>query len=120
GADAESDADARTAEDSDADSGAGDATDDAASAVPGRVVHLDDGDVQGDALEGSTRFLKIPFAKPPIGELRWKAPRPNDPWRGVRHESTFVAGCPQLADQGAPASDNEDCLYLNVWAPEPL
>jgi para-nitrobenzyl esterase len=82
-------------------------------------VTLDDGVVAGDMTGKARRFLKIPFAKPPIGELRWKAPRPNDPWKGVRHETEFVAGCPQLADQGAPASDNEDCLYLNVWSPEP-
>lgn len=88
------------------------------AADPLRVT-LDDGVVQGEQLDGSRRFLAIPFAKPPLGELRWKAPVPSDPWTGVRHETEFVAGCPQLADQGAPASDNEDCLYLNVWAPDP-
>jgi para-nitrobenzyl esterase len=83
------------------------------------VVTLDDGVVQGDMAGDARRFLAIPFAKPPLGELRWKAPVPNDPWKGTRHETEFVAGCPQLADQGAPASNNEDCLYLNVWSPAP-
>jgi para-nitrobenzyl esterase len=65
----------------------------------------------------SRRFLKVPFAKPPIGDLRFRAPTKNDPWTGTRHEADFSLPCPQLADQGAPASNNEDCLYLNVWAP---
>lgn len=85
--------------------------------VDGLVVKLEDGIVQGDMSGEARRFLKIPFAKPPVGDLRWKAPVPNDPWEGTRHETEFVAGCPQLADQGAPASNNEDCLYLNVWSP---
>jgi len=86
----------------------------------GLVVDLEDGRLEGDLVGGARRFLAVPFAKPPLGDLRWRAPVPNDPWTGTRHETDFVAGCPQLADQGAPASDNEDCLYLNVWAPEPV
>jgi len=85
----------------------------------GLTVTLEDGVVQGDMDGDARRFLAIPFAKPPLGALRWKAPVANDPWKGVRHETEFVPGCPQLADQGAPASDNEDCLYLNVWSPSP-
>jgi para-nitrobenzyl esterase len=88
-------------------------------AVSGLHLKLKDGELEGDMVGDARRFLKIPFAKPPTGELRWKAPVRNDPWKGVRHETDFVAGCPQLADQGAPASSNEDCLYLNVWSPEP-
>jgi para-nitrobenzyl esterase len=89
------------------------------SAVDGLLIELEDGKVQGDWAGDARRFLKIPFAKPPLGALRWRAPEPNDPWSGVRHETEFALGCPQLADQGAPASANEDCLYLNVWSPEP-
>jgi para-nitrobenzyl esterase len=87
--------------------------------VQGLRIKLDDGELEGDMAGESRRFLAIPFAKPPLGELRWKAPVPNEPWSGVRHETGFVKSCPQLADQGAPASDNEDCLYLNVWSPNP-
>jgi para-nitrobenzyl esterase len=83
------------------------------------LVTLDDGQLQGDMAGEARRFLKIPYAKPPVGELRWRAPLPNDPWTGVRHETEFPPNCPQLADQGSPASTTEDCLYLNVWAPEP-
>jgi para-nitrobenzyl esterase len=88
-------------------------------AVDGLLIKLKDGELQGDMAGGARRFLKIPFAKPPLGPLRWKAPVRNDPWQGVRHETEFALGCAQLADQGAPASANEDCLYLNVWSPEP-
>lgn len=93
------------------------ATDD--TAVSGLALTLSDGKIEGDMAGRARRFLKIPFAKPPVGDLRWKAPQPNEPWQGVRHETEFPASCAQLADQGAPASDNEDCLYLNVWSPEP-
>jgi para-nitrobenzyl esterase len=84
------------------------------------LVKTRSGDVRGDRL-GTTarRFLKIPFAKPPIGDLRWRAPVPAAPWTNERHETEFSLSCPQLQDQGAPASNNEDCLYLNVWAPDP-
>jgi len=88
-------------------------------AVADLVVDLQDGKVQGDMSGEARRFLAIPYAKPPLGELRWKAPVPADPWTGVRHETQFAQNCAQLADQGSPASSNEDCLYLNVWSPEP-
>jgi para-nitrobenzyl esterase len=83
------------------------------------MLSLADGKVQGD-MAGTTRlFLKIPFAKPPIGDLRWKAPVKNDGWSGVRHETDFAQPCAQLMSSGSPESKNEDCLYLNVWAPKP-
>lgn len=81
------------------------------------LVELEDGPVEGDVVGGARRFLKIPFAKPPVGDLRFRAPERNARWTGVRHETEFASSCPQLADQGAPASNEEDCLYLNVWAP---
>jgi para-nitrobenzyl esterase len=84
-----------------------------------RVVALADGMVEADLVGGTRRFLKIPYAKPPVGDLRWKAPAPNDPWTGVRHETAFSSACPQSMSQQGPASTDEDCLYLNVWAPEP-
>ena len=81
-------------------------------------IELQDGAVVGQMAGNSRLFIKIPYAKPPVGELRWRAPVANDPWKpAVQSATEFSASCPQLADQGAPASDNEDCLYLNVWAP---
>src|SRR5688572_3527944 len=79
----------------------------------GLTVTLADGKLEGDMAGSSRRFLNVPYAKPPLGALRFKAPVPAEPWQGVRHETENVKGCPQLADQGAPASENEDCLYLN-------
>ena len=104
--------------------GCGDATeqggiDNAREWAEGYVVRLMDGRVQGDAQAGSVRFLKIPYAKPPTGALRWKAPEKNEAWSGVRHERAFASACPQAASSQGPASNVEDCLYLNVWAPEP-
>jgi para-nitrobenzyl esterase len=85
----------------------------------GLLVKVHAGEVQGDMVGDVRRFLKIPYAKPPLGDLRWKAPRPAEPWSGVLHETQFSESCAQLADQGAPASNNEDCLYLNLWSPNP-
>ena len=90
---------------------------DDAQAAP--MVTLDDGWLSG-SLDGATRrFLDIPFAKPPIGELRWKAPVRNDPWDGVRDATQFSDACAQNDTLQADASESEDCLYLNVWTPEP-
>jgi para-nitrobenzyl esterase len=95
-----------------------DASDDAALEDLGELtIQLESGIVEGNLDGEARRFLAIPYAKPPVGELRFKAPEPAEPWSGVRHETRFPASCPQLADQGAPASMIEDCLYLNVWAP---
>lgn len=91
----------------------------AATAEQGLLVTLSDGQVEGTMVGASRRFINIPYAKPPLGELRWKAPVRNAPWSGVLSGTEFIKSCPQLMDQGAPPSDNEDCLYLNVWAPNP-
>lgn len=69
-------------------------------------------------------FRGIPFAAPPVGELRWQAPQPLKPWRGVRNADKFSAGCAQnvvyadVIGRGQTStgeSSSEDCLYLNVW-----
>src|SRR5262245_56909176 len=81
-------------------------------------IHLADGDVQG-VMNGQTRqFLGIPFAAPPVGALRWRPPAPPAPWQGVLQANTFAPACAQLSSIQGGASDNEDCLYLNVWTPE--
>lgn len=72
----------------------------------------------------------IPYAAPPIGELRWRAPQPVTPWHDVRQADCFscaswqdITWCRELGG-GDPGNFSEDCLYLNVWAPavrhEPL
>jgi para-nitrobenzyl esterase len=74
-----------------------------------------------DVRTGIQRFLGVPFAQPPVGELRWKAPQPVIPWTGVRQATQFgpspVQGWvfPDIFLRSSGMS--EDCLYLNVWTP---
>jgi para-nitrobenzyl esterase len=84
------------------------------------------GDVSGlSASYQTTSYLGIPYAAPPVGDLRWKAPRPPSPWSGVLNAHQMKPACMQKgnffanvsADKfGLPVGD-EDCLYLNVWTP---
>jgi len=81
-------------------------------------VKIEDGELEGRSTDGQVRsFLGIPYAKPPVGELRWKEPQRPDQWTDVRDASEFGGRCAQLSSTTLqnPASDNEDCLYLNVW-----
>jgi para-nitrobenzyl esterase len=78
--------------------------------------------VQGVTKDGITVYKGIPFAAPPVGDLRWRAPGPPAAWTGVRSAEKFAPACIQMpivnADLGMEAvSTNEDCLYLNVWTP---
>jgi para-nitrobenzyl esterase len=84
-------------------------------------VKLADGELQGSTKGTTLQFLGIPYAKPPVGDLRWKAPQKPDPWNTTRDATKFGKRCAQLMDatlQNA-ASNDEDCLYLNVWTPVP-
>jgi para-nitrobenzyl esterase len=71
------------------------------------------GTVQGTVDHGVAAFKGLPFAAPPVGDLRWKAPQPVIPWTGVKQTRAFALPCAQ--GSGAPAESSEDCLYLNVW-----
>lgn len=62
-------------------------------------------------------YLGIPFAAPPIGDFRWRAPQPVVPWTGVKLATSFSAACAQTADW-ITNPKSEDCLYLNLWTPE--
>ena len=76
------------------------------------------GEVSGTAGNGMSIFKGIPFAAPPVGALRWKAPAPVRPWSGVKHADAFAHACMQAPNsQGNTAPVSEDCLYLNVWTP---
>jgi para-nitrobenzyl esterase len=63
-----------------------------------------------------TAFKGIPYAKPPVGKLRWALPQAPAKWKGVRRADQFSAGCAQLFPK-ATFPQSEDCLYLNVWTP---
>lgn len=83
------------------------------------LVTLEDGVVEGDRVGDARRFLQIPYAAPPVEELRWQAPEPPESWEGVRHETEFASSCPQNESAQGPQSLDEDCLYANVWSPSP-
>lgn len=94
----------------------------------GKVIGLDNG-----ASSGTYAWLGLPFAKPPVGELRWKAPAAPDAWSGVREAKAFGAACIQNGRIYGPGANNtydatigstlntpvgsEDCLTLNIWRP---
>ena len=87
------------------------------------AIKVDGGLISGTTAEGVRAFKGIPFAAPPVGELRWKAPQPLIPWQGVRQCDTFGPECPQAPYPAGsmyaqpPQKQSEDCLYLNVWTP---
>ena len=85
-----------------------------ASAHPPAPVMTECGLVQGAAEDGLTVYRGIPFAAPPLGDLRWRGPQPHAKWEGVR-ETTQFAPDPYQGDGKGNVS--EDCLYLNVWSP---
>ena len=82
-------------------------------------VSIEGGTVRGTAHGDLVSFKGIPFAQPPVGALRWRAPQPVKPWQGVRDASKFGPDAVQLPTEGMAQQwpTSEDCLYLNVWRP---
>ncbi len=89
-------------------------------------VRMQNGLISGVAgtADGVRVFKGIPFAAPPVGDLRWREPQPVAAWAGVRKADSFAKICTQMPPQGswfdleynrAPQPTGEDCLYLNVW-----
>lgn len=86
-------------------------------------AQIEQGMIEGnyDVVEGLSMYFGIPYAKPPVGNLRWKAPQPLDKWNGVKETKHFgpravqanVFGDMRFRSDGI----SEDCLYLNVWSP---
>lgn len=91
-----------------------------AAASAGPVVRTDDGPVRGQATGTGAVFRGIPFAAPPVGALRWRAPQRPRPWTAPRTTVAEHATCPQVSfgwnRTSADASD-EDCLFLDVRTP---
>jgi para-nitrobenzyl esterase len=79
------------------------------------------GEVQGVDAGVSCAFLGIPFAAPPVGNLRWKPPQPAAPWAPATLNATVAApSCPFIQPPGSTgAQGTEDCLKLNIWTPHP-
>jgi para-nitrobenzyl esterase len=83
-----------------------------------KTAKVTGGEVQGVVTEGISVFKGVPFAAPPVGDLRWKAPAPVHPWTGIKKADAFGPACMQTAGaMGNTAPVSEDCLYLNVWTP---
>ena len=88
------------------------------------VVRVESGQLQGVLADGVEAFKGIPFAAPPVGELRWRPPQPPTPWTGVRQAAEFGANCmqgrfgpPPAPGAPQPPPPSEDCLVLNIWRP---
>ena len=89
------------------------------------IVEISSGKVRGVQQDGIHSFKGIPFAKPPVGALRWRAPEDPDPWTGIRDADRFGSCAMQSTIPGdvgeliglATHATSEDCLYLNVWTP---
>jgi para-nitrobenzyl esterase len=85
------------------------------------VATITSGKVSGAVEDGVASWKGIPFAAPPVGPLRWRAPQPPARWAGVRSTTEYSHDCMQkpfdgdAAPLGTPPA--EDCLYLNVWKP---
>lgn len=83
-------------------------------------VRLSSGALKGTMRDGVAFFGNIPFAAPPTGPERWRAPQPTRPWRSVRDAAHFGADCPQpRRDATDTARQSEDCLTLNIATPDP-
>lgn len=84
-------------------------------------VETASGVIEGKYESGVKTFLGVPFAKPPVGELRWKAPQPVEKWTGVRKATDFGPNPmqqPIFGDMNFGTKEmSEDCLYLNIWTP---
>ena len=92
-----------------------------AHAAGSLIVNTRVGAVEGFSAKGVSEFLGIPYAEPPVGELRWAPPKPHSPWTEVLPAKAFGPTCAQISELGVfagPANTNEDCLYLNVFAPK--
>ena len=83
------------------------------------AIRTTTGPITGDEHDGIRSFKGVPFAAPPVGELRWKPPQPVKPWTEPRLCVKFGPACPQQGKDlyGPVGETSEDCLYLNVWTP---
>lgn len=91
------------------------------TAYAGEVTQINSGKIEGVEQGGVVAYKGIPFAQPPVGELRWRAPQPVKAWTGIFDASQYGPDCAQLPfpSDAAPLGTTpaEDCLVTNVWKP---
>jgi para-nitrobenzyl esterase len=83
-------------------------------------VWTESGLVEGVQDSGIRVFRGIPYAAPPVGDLRWRAPRPVTAWQDIKTADRFSPVCPQIGaypPESPPEATSEDCLTLNIWTP---
>ncbi|HEV8040757.1 MAG TPA: carboxylesterase family protein [Bryobacteraceae bacterium] len=86
-----------------------------------RTVPTESGRISGVSANGLSVFKGVPFAAPPVGDLRWRPPMPAAPWTRTRKADTFAPACMQVGVSmpgETPPPVSEDCLYLNIWTPD--
>ena len=88
------------------------------SVTSAQTIKIESGSLRGTREDGLNVYRGIPYAAPPVGDLRWRPPQPAPRWEGVRAASQYGRACIQTnaAISNLPAP-SEDCLYLNVWTP---
>jgi para-nitrobenzyl esterase len=88
---------------------------------PINLVKIDAGQIEGVVSGNVLSFKGIPYAAPPVGDLRWREPQPVEPWQGIRKANEYGNDCMQMAIQSdfaaSRAAFGEDCLMINVWCP---
>ena len=91
----------------------------AQNARPMQEVRVQSGRVQGVAVDDLVVYRGIPFATPPVGDLRWRAPQPTARWANTLDATAFKPACMQSGPTlpGMMEDYSEDCLYLNIWSP---
>ncbi|MEO5944493.1 MAG: carboxylesterase family protein [Ferruginibacter sp.] len=86
-----------------------------ASAQQPAAVKVNEGMLQGTSHDGLTVYKGVPFAAPPVGDLRWRAPQPAAKWQGIKQATQFAPA--PMQGGNPPSGKSEDCLYLNIWSP---
>jgi para-nitrobenzyl esterase len=89
------------------------------STAPTAPIEIGAGTLVGGSAGGVDAFKGIPYAAPPVGDLRWRAPQRVEPWTGVHQTTAFAHDCMQPEGDVEPiqTTPSEDCLHLNVWRP---
>ena len=91
------------------------------AAAQADLVSIESGQLRGVVADQVVAFKGVPYAAPPVGDLRWRPPQPASKWQGVRSAADYGHDCAQkpFPSDAAPLGTEpaEDCLVLNVWRP---